>query len=1346
MNRGKLRFRRRAAALLCGLLCMVSALPESAVAAAPEVQYIRVTPVQPPPRPPLTVGMNGVTATWEVKFRQPVKGVSAKAFRLVSTGIGAPGASIVSVSGAGDTYYVAANIPSGSIAPDKLASLRLEFVDDGSVQAEAGGQIRPRSSVGAFFSETYTLQGTVCGAPDALWCDDFERTVSGASKAYLVGNGWVASTGGTCASYAPGGTVQPDQGGCAGIDSDIKPYNNYAYPRANSGRSMFNRWREHTVTSAPIDLSGQPVGATVELSYWLRRGANDFADAPAERNDNMRVEYQGKDGLWQTLALYRGTGGGAVPGEALRAIFQLPEDALWKDFRLRFTQTGGRGPSRRVDASKVNGYDYWFIDDVLLRRSAAPRYAGGFCDNFESPAASLRQWSFGHEDAASGAGSGVRIGEAGITGDIYPTSGSKDHSLFLRWSYAVASTLRIDTRGLTEPIRYVAQRGMRNAPDTINGANVVKTCDQTTAEKGNRFVSEYFGSDQKWHVLQDVDGMPGSNGCGEDLSYVSPPLSLLPDAQHENFRLRFRQISFGPFQSNTLDRYDYWLVDDVCVGRAMDRFPRADLSLTKTREGPLSSGSIAAYVLKAKNNGPDRLRGSLQIEDALPPGMSFYAFHGQGWLCGSNGQHVTCSWSGDLKSGDSAPDLRIYATVPETITGALTNWALVSSGAVEDPLPENNGAYEKAQVEAAYFAFTKGKCEDGQTVDGENSGKACSRYKFGGLAGELKTDIHLTHVDETGRSAVGFPGNASIELEFALRCVDPPGPPAQGTVYATFGGETRSPLNACARSDEAEPHWNTAQPLSVTVAAGEATVNGVYSFSYEDVGRMELLVRVAEKANKKGGSGGFVQKPAALVLKNVSCADGTPNPGATAADGARFCRAGQAFSMTAEARSMQGNGTPNFGHENQGAAIFLEKTLSMPLDGNDPGLVLRGLAGFTNGAATTAVQAWPEVGIIVLRPRLGHETAVGIVLSKDYLGAGDVPEAGLAPVSIGRFYPDHFRTEIGAAGRMACPAGHGCPAGGFFYTGQPFELIVKACAHGDEPCGRRLENYRGDFAARVGLDAWAVRGSTVQAHKNPPDSDINGGRLEPLPGRGLDAAAIPGSEFVDAHGFGGVFSGLFRYVHTLKSRPIEPVDIYIRATENGRDAVSSRLDVSPDDSPEGGIRLARGRLELSSRFVEGKTLEIPVQVQFWHCGDAHCAWTHSATDATRIEPDLMLPDAGARAALSVSLHPAPDGELAKPPRVERFDLSGGMGKIVLEPGEATGSVNVSVNLGQGPEDNACNHAPGFKEGMAAKLPWLRAWHGTCPQAQSGEADPAARASFGVYSGESRKAVHGREVY
>jgi hypothetical protein len=93
--------------------------------------------------------------------------------------------------------------------------------------------------------------------------------------------------------------------------------------------------------------------------------------------------------------------------------------------------------------------------------------------------------------------------------------------------------------------------------------------------------------------------------------------------------------------------------------------------------------------------------------------------------------------------------------------------------------------------------------------------------------------------------------------------------------------------------------------------------------------------------------------------------------------------------------------------------------------------------------------------------------------------------------------------------------------------------------------------------------------------------------------------------------------------------------------------------------------------------------------------------------------------------------------------VASIGLSGGVGTLRLSPPSPAGSgtVELALNLGGTTGDASClaSH-PGS---IGAGLPWLRARNGSC--AASFDRDPSARATFGVYAPEVRKAVFNRTI-
>jgi MSHA biogenesis protein MshQ len=91
-----------------------------------------------------------------------------------------------------------------------------------------------------------------------------------------------------------------------------------------------------------------------------------------------------------------------------------------------------------------------------------------------------------------------------------------------------------------------------------------------------------------------------------------------------------------------------------------------------------------------------------------------------------------------------------------------------------------------------------------------------------------------------------------------------------------------------------------------------------------------------------------------------------------------------------------------------------------------------------------------------------------------------------------------------------------------------------------------------------------------------------------------------------------------------------------------------------------------------------------------------------------------------------------------------ISLSSGSGTLTLSaPSPAgTGTVDISLNLGSTAVDNSCVASPPATTGAAR--PWLRSQYGGCSAAW--DRDPSARASFGIFSPESRKTVHLRELF
>jgi MSHA biogenesis protein MshQ len=76
------------------------------------------------------------------------------------------------------------------------------------------------------------------------------------------------------------------------------------------------------------------------------------------------------------------------------------------------------------------------------------------------------------------------------------------------------------------------------------------------------------------------------------------------------------------------------------------------------------------------------------------------------------------------------------------------------------------------------------------------------------------------------------------------------------------------------------------------------------------------------------------------------------------------------------------------------------------------------------------------------------------------------------------------------------------------------------------------------------------------------------------------------------------------------------------------------------------------------------------------------------------------------------------------------------------PAGSSLSLDLAINLGSSSSDQSCQTS--HPASVGAAKPWLRAQNGSCTA--SADRDPSARASFGLYSPESRKTVHARDIF
>ena len=404
--------------------------------------------------------------------------------------------------------------------------------------------------------------------------------------------------------------------------------------------------------------------------------------------------------------------------------------------------------------------------------------------------------------------------------------------------------------------------------------------------------------------------------------------------------------------------------------------------------------------------------------------------------------------------------------------------------------------------------------------------------------------------------------------------------------------------------------WSAA--TSLTFPSGAASVATAYTFTYADVGEVELYMRNSVATNQVGKSSPFVVKPAGFVLSGIKCttyaagscataAIASPgnNPGATTASGFAFIQAGQPFTATVTALTLSGKTkadagtavncgstptdcTPNFGKENSAATIVLN------VDNFVAGMVVPpdlvgSFGNFSGGIATGTAFSWDEVGIITLTPAIS---------GGDYLGAGDV--TGTVSGKVGRFIPDHFDTVvIQAAGvPMACPDGL-CPAtyNGIVYSGQPFTVTVTAKNASDAITANY--NATTGFAKSTLLAPYGALGAATA----------------------VSGAGALGVASVTAFAAGTLTEATEKY--TFTTTPTNPTNIYINASDG--EASSRRTSNPTTTSIEGGVRVVSGRINIPNMYgSERLQLPLTATVQYYNGTNWATSLTDSVTSLTAL--------------------------------------------------------------------------------------------------------------------------------
>lgn len=484
---------------------------------------------------------------------------------------------------------------------------------------------------------------------------------------------------------------------------------------------------------------------------------------------------------------------------------------------------------------------------------------------------------------------------------------------------------------------------------------------------------------------------------------------------------------------------------------------------------------------------------------------------------------------------------------------------------------------------------------------------------------------------------------------------------------------------------------------ALTCGANQAGTSRAVSLFFDATGTAGTTVVYAD-AGQIGLAATLTNNATGLTMTGSDSFIAAPKDFAFSATSAAPIRAGVNFGTTVTARAEGGGTTLNFGKESTPQIPVIGFTLCQPFGGAS-GTFTGGLGGFDNGVANPTNLNWNEVGNGDLSATLSGtpgylgsglgasgNTSTSGTLCKDNLGNN---VAG----KVGRFIPDHFDTFV-------------TQPSNFTYSGQPFtDVTVTAKSAG----GTTTANYNTAtaFSKTVTLTAPATPSVT------PEPGALSANLPSVLPLRAADfLAATPGSA-----------SATLLYTFTNKQTAPTVVKLHAESDEGGGVIVSSA-------ATEGSATIRSGRLRLSNAFGRANAnLTIPMRAEYY----SGQSWlVNNLDNFSQIPAGAVALTPTGVAGVTVLV---PDSQLA---------LANGQGTIILKkPTSGTGSVDLAVNLGSAAKDQSCLGAhPDTPVGAA--LPWLRSQNGNCPTGNN--SDPSARANFGIFTPETKKVIHIRELF
>ena len=135
-----------------------------------------------------------------------------------------------------------------------------------------------------------------------------------------------------------------------------------------------------------------------------------------------------------------------------------------------------------------------------------------------------------------------------------------------------------------------------------------------------------------------------------------------------------------------------------------------DLTIDKSHTGTFPVGGTGTFTLAVRNAGTAATVGTTTVTDTLPADLSYVSANGSGWSCGASGQDVTCTRSGVIGAGASAPNITLNVAIGNSSADDVTNTASVSG--TDDVDNANDSDSDTAPLTAADLQIVKSHSGD----------------------------------------------------------------------------------------------------------------------------------------------------------------------------------------------------------------------------------------------------------------------------------------------------------------------------------------------------------------------------------------------------------------------------------------------------------------------------------------------------------------------------------------------------------------------------------------------------------------------------------------------------------